>query len=93
MPFVDVKLVEGCSTEEEKHALAAALTDVMVKPEGSEAFRALGLDRGTAHRRLARGGRPVRGAASLLGNGSPVTLETGVPVTKCHCGDLGHSWA
>src|SRR6478735_1036408 len=39
MPFVNVKLVEGVFTTEEKHALAAALTDVMVKCEGSEAFR------------------------------------------------------
>jgi 4-oxalocrotonate tautomerase len=39
MPFVNVKLVDGVFTPEEKHALAAALTDVMVKFEGSEAFR------------------------------------------------------
>jgi 4-oxalocrotonate tautomerase len=39
MPFVNVKLVEGVFSTEEKHALAAALTDVMVKFEGSEAFR------------------------------------------------------
>src|ERR1700710_2672348 len=39
MPFVNVKLVDGVFTTEEKHALAAALTDVMVKFEGSEAFR------------------------------------------------------
>src|ERR1700760_4536060 len=39
MPFVNVKLVDGVFTTEEKHALAAALTDVMVKHEGSEAFR------------------------------------------------------
>lgn len=39
MPFVNVKLVEGVFTEEQKHALAADLTDVMVKHEGSEAFR------------------------------------------------------
>jgi 4-oxalocrotonate tautomerase len=39
MPFVNVKLVEGVFSAEEKHALAAALTDVMVKFEGSEAFR------------------------------------------------------
>ncbi|WP_214072569.1 tautomerase family protein [Mucilaginibacter sp. dw_454] len=31
MPFVNVKLVDGVFTTEEKHALAAALTDVMVK--------------------------------------------------------------
>lgn len=39
MPFVNVKLVEGVFTPEEKHAMASALTDVMVKFEGSEAFR------------------------------------------------------
>ena len=39
MPFVNVKLVDGVFTTEEKHALAKALTDVMVKFEGSEAFR------------------------------------------------------
>lgn len=39
MPLVRVTLVEGVFTTEEKHALASALTDVMVKFEGSEAFR------------------------------------------------------
>ena len=39
MPFVNVKLVEGVFSTEEKHAMAAALSDVMVKFEGSEAFR------------------------------------------------------
>jgi 4-oxalocrotonate tautomerase len=39
MPFVNVKLVGGVFTPEEKHAMAKALTDVMVKFEGSEAFR------------------------------------------------------
>ena len=39
MPFVNVKLVEGVFTTEQKHEMAAALTDVMVKFEGSEAFR------------------------------------------------------
>jgi 4-oxalocrotonate tautomerase len=39
MPFVNVKLVEGVFTTEEKHAMAKALTDVMVRFEGSEAFR------------------------------------------------------
>jgi 4-oxalocrotonate tautomerase len=39
MPFVNVKLVDGVFSSEEKHALAKALTDVMVKFEGSEAFR------------------------------------------------------
>src|SRR5262249_44102954 len=39
MPFVNVKLVEGVFTTEEKHELGKALTEVMVKFEGSEAFR------------------------------------------------------
>jgi 4-oxalocrotonate tautomerase len=39
MPFVNVKLVEGVFTEEQKHAMAADLTEVMVKHEGSEACR------------------------------------------------------
>lgn len=39
MPFVNVKLVEGVFSTEEKHELAKALTEVMVKFEGSEAFR------------------------------------------------------
>jgi len=39
MPFVNVKLMDGVFSSEEKHAMAAALTDVMVKFEGSEAFR------------------------------------------------------
>jgi 4-oxalocrotonate tautomerase len=39
MPFVNVKLVDGVFSSDEKHAMAAALTDVMVKFEGSEAFR------------------------------------------------------
>jgi 4-oxalocrotonate tautomerase len=39
MPFVNIKLVEGVFTTEQKHQMAAAITDVMVKFEGSEAFR------------------------------------------------------
>ena len=39
MPFVNIKLVEGVFTTEEKHQMAAAISDVMVKFEGSEAFR------------------------------------------------------
>ena len=39
MPFVNVKLVDGVFSTEEKHAMAKALTDVMVQFEGSEAFR------------------------------------------------------
>ncbi len=39
MPFVNVKLVDGVFSTEEKHEMAKALTDVMVRFEGSEAFR------------------------------------------------------
>ena len=39
MPFVNIKLVDGVFTEAQKHAMAADITDVMVKHEGSEAFR------------------------------------------------------
>lgn len=39
MPFVNIKLVDGVFTPGEKHAMAAAITDVMVRFEGSEAFR------------------------------------------------------
>lgn len=68
MPFVNVKLVEGVFTEEEKHAMAAALTDVMVRFEGSEAFREVvwvlieELHPDGWH----IGGRPFRGPASLM---------------------------
>ena len=68
MPFVNVKLVDGVFTSQEKHALAAALTDVMVKFEGSEAFREVvwvlieELHTDGWH----IGGRPFEGPASLL---------------------------
>ncbi len=39
MPYVRVTLVDGVFSTEQKHALAAKLTDVMVEFEGSEAFR------------------------------------------------------
>jgi 4-oxalocrotonate tautomerase len=39
MPLVRVTLVDDVFSTEEKHRLAAALTDVMVQFEGSEAFR------------------------------------------------------
>ena len=68
MPFVNVKLVDGVFTPEEKHALAAALTDVMVRFEGSEAFREVvwvlieELHTDGWH----IGGRPFEGPRSLL---------------------------
>jgi len=39
MPFVNIKLVEGVFTTQQKHEMAAAISDVMVRFEGSEAFR------------------------------------------------------
>ena len=38
MPLVNVTLVEGIFSTEEKHAMVAKCTDVMVEFEGSEAF-------------------------------------------------------
>jgi 4-oxalocrotonate tautomerase len=39
MPFVNIKLIDNVFTPEQKHAIAKDITDVMVKHEGSEAFR------------------------------------------------------
>ncbi|MGI4881291.1 MAG: tautomerase family protein [Janthinobacterium lividum] len=39
MPFVNIKLVDGVFSAAEKHEMAKAITDVMVRFEGSEAFR------------------------------------------------------
>ena len=39
MPYIRVTLVDGVFSTEQKHAMAAKLTDVMVEFEGSEAFR------------------------------------------------------
>ena len=68
MPFLKVTLVEGVFSEEEKHAMAAALTDVMVEFEGSEAFRPVvwvlieELHRDGYH----MGGQPFEGPPSLM---------------------------
>jgi 4-oxalocrotonate tautomerase len=88
MPFVNVKLVEGVFSEEEKHAMAAALTAVMVQFEGSEAFREVvwvlieELHPDGWH----IGGRPFRGPASLMETleNSKVVVETvdGRPATR-----------
>ncbi|MDB5276564.1 MAG: hypothetical protein JWR61_1519 [Ferruginibacter sp.] len=88
MPFVKVTLVEGVFTTEEKHALAAALTDVMVKFEGSEAFREVvwvlieELHTDGWH----IGGRPFQGPKSLEDtlrrSGSVVEMLNGHPVTR-----------
>jgi 4-oxalocrotonate tautomerase len=69
MPFVNIKLVEGVFTTEQKHQMAAAITDVMVKFEGSEAFREVvwvlieELHKDGWH----IGGQPFAGPATLKG--------------------------
>ncbi|WP_369226236.1 4-oxalocrotonate tautomerase family protein [Streptomyces sp. R39] len=88
MPFVNVKLVEGVFSEDEKHAMAKALSDVMVQFEGSEAFREVvwvlieELHRDGWH----IGGRPFRGPASLMETleNSKAIVETvdGRPTTR-----------
>ncbi len=88
MPFVNVKLVEGVFTEEQKHAMAADLTDVMVTHEGSEAFRDVvwvlieELHPDGWH----IGGAPFRGPKSLMQalEHAKKTYETidGVPSTR-----------
>ena len=68
MPFINVKLVDGVFSSDQKHAMAAALTDVMVQFEGSEAFREVvwvlieELHTDGWH----IGGEPFRGPASLM---------------------------
>jgi 4-oxalocrotonate tautomerase len=68
MPFVNIKLVEGVFSTEQKHAMAEAISDVMVKFEGSEAFREVvwvlieELHKDGWH----IGGRPFMGPASLM---------------------------
>jgi len=68
MPFVNIKLIDGVFTTEQKHAMAEAITDVMVKFEGSEAFREVvwvlieELHKDGWH----IGGRPFMGPASLM---------------------------
>ena len=69
MPFVNIKLIEGVFTTEQKHQLAEAITDVMVKFEGSEAFREVvwvlieELHKDGWH----IGGQPFAGPATLKG--------------------------
>ena len=68
MPLVTVTLVEGVFTEQQKHAMAAELTDVMVKHEGSEAFRDVVwvLIQELHPDGWHMGGRPFRGPKSLM---------------------------
>ena len=69
MPLVRVTLVDDVFSSEEKHELAKALTDVMVRFEGSEAFREVvwvlieELHTDGWH----MGGRPFEGPPSLMG--------------------------
>lgn len=68
MPFVNIKLVDGVFSTEEKHEMAKAITDVMVRFEGSEAFREVvwvlieELHTDGWH----MGGRPFEGPKSLM---------------------------
>ena len=88
MPFVNVKLVEGVFTTQEKHEMAQALTDVMVKYEGSEAFREVvwvlieELHTDGWH----IGGRPFAGPKSLMEslNRSKAVVESidGTPTSR-----------
>lgn len=88
MPFVNVKLVEGVFSSEEKHEMAKALTDVMVRFEGSEAFREVvwvlieELHTDGWH----IGGRPFEGPPSLIETleRSKAVIETvdGRPATR-----------
>jgi 4-oxalocrotonate tautomerase len=88
MPFVNVKLVEGVFTPEEKHEMAKALTDVMVKFEGSEAFREVVwvLIEELHNDGWHIGGRPFEGPKSLmetLGNSKTIFESIdGHPVTR-----------
>lgn len=82
MPLVRVSLVEGVFSTEEKHALAAELSDVMVKYEGSEAFREVVWVQIEEFKRDGWhiGGRPFAGPASLmqvLGNASETYVKAG----------------
>lgn len=69
MPLIRVSLVDNVFSPEEKHALAKELTDVMVRFEGSEAFREVvwvmieELHTDGWH----MGGRPFEGPKSLMG--------------------------
>jgi 4-oxalocrotonate tautomerase len=39
MPFVNIKLVDGVFSTDQKHAMTSAITEVMIKFEDSEALR------------------------------------------------------
>ena len=88
MPLVRITLVEEVFTSEEKHALEKAITDVMVRFEGSEAFREVvwvlfdELHPDGWH----MGGRPFEGPKSLmqvLGNNKAIYDSIdGSPATR-----------
>jgi 4-oxalocrotonate tautomerase len=68
MSFVKVSLIEGVFSTEEKRALAAKLTDVLVEFEGSEAFRELVWVQIEESKRDGWhiGGQPFSGASTLM---------------------------
>jgi len=86
MPFVNVKLVKGVFTEERKHAMAADLTEVMVKHEGSEAFRVGVLIEELHPDSWHIGGAPFRGPKSLMAalGHATATYESieGIPTSR-----------
>ncbi|MBF6025393.1 tautomerase family protein [Lysobacter niastensis] len=94
MPFVNIKLVDGVFSPEQKHDMARQITDVMVKCEGSEAFREVvwvlieELHTDGWH----IGGRPFEGPRSLLdtlGRSKQVfEMINGHPITRQEFADL-----
>lgn len=68
MPFVNVKLVDGVLTREQRHQMAAGMTDVRVALEGSGAFReVVWVPIDELHTDVRHiGGEPFRGPESLM---------------------------
>ncbi len=88
MPLINVVLEEGVFSTEQKHAMAAKLTDVMVEFEGFEAFRevvwVLIEERGRDGWQI--GGQPLAGPPCLMATAgrSKETYEAveGNPTTR-----------
>src|SRR5271163_4367850 len=69
MPYVNIEPIDGVVSEEQQHEMAAAITDVLIRFEGSEAFREAVwvLIEELHHDGWHIGGRPFQGPASLMG--------------------------
>jgi 4-oxalocrotonate tautomerase len=86
VPLIRVSLVEGTFSTEQKRALAAQLTDVMVAFEGSEAFREVvwvvieELKRDSWH----IGGQPYAGPSTLM---NALARSKAAYDTVLHAGD------